>query len=59
MQSQQAFFQNASHELKTPLMTIQGYAEGIKEGVFEGKERDQGLETMVVEINRLKKSLMR
>ncbi|WP_369404920.1 hypothetical protein [Piscibacillus salipiscarius] len=40
-------------------MTIQGYAEGIKEGVFEGKERDQGLETMVVEINRLKKSLMR
>lgn len=55
MQSQQVFFQNASHELKTPLMTIQGYAEGIKEGVFEGKERDQGLETMVEEINRLKK----
>ncbi|GEL77878.1 sensor histidine kinase [Tenuibacillus multivorans] len=55
MQSQQAFFQNASHELKTPLMTIQGYAEGIKEGVFEGEERNKGLETMVEEIGRLKK----
>ncbi|RPF50331.1 sensor histidine kinase [Aquisalibacillus elongatus] len=55
MESQQTFFQNASHELKTPLMTIQGYAEGIKEGVFTGEERDRGLETMVEEINRLKK----
>ncbi len=54
MNSQQSFFQNASHELKTPLMTIQGYAEGIKEGVFEKEEEEKGLEVMVTEVKRLK-----
>lgn len=34
----QSFFQNASHELKTPLMAIQGYAEGIETGVLPVKE---------------------
>lgn len=54
MKSQQIFFQNASHELKTPLMTIQGYAEGIKDGIFEGEDKEKGLEMMVAEVNRLK-----
>jgi signal transduction histidine kinase len=53
--TQQTFFQNASHELKTPLMTIQGYAEGIKESVFDEKEEEKGLEVIVSEVNRLKK----
>ncbi|MDL4841064.1 sensor histidine kinase [Aquibacillus rhizosphaerae] len=55
IQSQRQFFQNASHELKTPLMTIQGYAEGIRDGVFVKKESERGLDVMVAEINRLKK----
>src|SRR5690606_4405633 len=46
IQSQRHFFQNASHELKTPLMTIQGYAEGIRDGIFQGKEAERGYEVM-------------
>lgn len=34
-QTQQRFFQNVSHELRSPLMSIGGYAQGIEQGVFD------------------------
>lgn len=55
---QKEFFQNASHELKTPLMSISGYAEGIRDGLFEGKQVERGLDIIVSECARVKKLVM-
>lgn len=52
--SMRRFFQGASHEIKTPLMSIQGYAEGIKDGVFNDAQSNQALEVISKECQRLK-----
>ncbi|WP_233476110.1 sensor histidine kinase [Paenibacillus sonchi] len=51
---QKQFFQNASHELKSPLMSISGYAEGIRDGVFEGEAVVKGLDIILGETSRLR-----
>lgn len=50
------FFQNASHELKSPLTTILGYQEMIKEGLLtsEGELNEANIKT-IKEGNRMKK----
>lgn len=53
--NQKAFFQNASHELKTPLMSIQGYAEAVRDGIVEGDEVEKSLNIIISESQRLKK----
>lgn len=54
---QKRFLQNTSHELKTPLMSIQGYAEAIKDGIVEGKELEESLDIIIEESQRLKKTV--
>ena len=34
----QEFLNNVSHELKTPIALVQGYAEGLKENISEDPE---------------------
>lgn len=53
-ESARRFFQNASHEMKTPLMSINGYAEGIRDGVFTGPALDNAIEVIHKESLRLK-----
>ena len=52
---QKRFLQNTSHELKTPLMSIQGYAEAIKDGIVEENEMQESLDVIIDESKRLKK----
>lgn len=54
-EDQKIFFQNASHELKTPLMAIQGNAEGILDGVITGDDVNKSLNIIITESQRLKR----
>ncbi len=58
----QEFIGNVSHELKTPIALIQGYAEGLREGVIDDAENmNYYLEVIGDEaerMNRMVKSLM-
>ena len=48
------FIGNVSHELKTPIALIQGYAEGLSEGIAEDKEsRDYYCEVIMDEANKM------
>lgn len=50
---QKTFFQNVSHQLRTPLMSIQGYAEGITSHVFEEEEVEDAAGIILTESDRL------
>lgn len=47
------FIANVSHELKTPMMTIGGFVDGILDGTVPPEKERQYLETVSEEIKRL------
>lgn len=50
------FISNVSHELKTPIAVIQGYAEGLAEGISEDQEsRDYYCSVICDEANKMNK----
>jgi signal transduction histidine kinase len=50
------FLSNVSHELKTPISLIQGYAEGLKENINEDEEsRDFYCEVIMDEADKMNK----
>ena len=50
-----AFIANASHELRTPLTALGGYLELLTEGGLTDAEREEFLETMGEQVQRLTK----
>ncbi|NLZ81630.1 MAG: HAMP domain-containing protein [Clostridiales bacterium] len=48
------FLSNVSHELKTPIALIQGYAEGLREGISDNKEdREFYCDVIIDEANKM------
>lgn len=47
------FINNFSHEFKTPIISIKGFAELLKDGTVTEEEREEYLEIMIAESDRL------
>jgi len=60
VESQRAeFIANISHELKTPMTTIAGFAEGILDGTIPEEREKESLEIIVSETRRLSRLVRR
>jgi len=56
--AERAFLLSVSHELKTPLTAIRGYAEGLAEGAFEPAEAARVIATESGRLERLVRDLL-
>lgn len=53
--SQKTFIQQASHELKTPIMVIQSYAQAVKDGLFPQGSLDGSMDIIINETGQMEK----
>lgn len=59
MESKKEFYDNVTHELKTPLTTITGYAQLLEsDGIRDRELFDKGIRTIQEESNRLHKMVV-
>lgn len=56
-EAEQSFLQHVSHELKTPVMVIQSYAEAIKDGIYPMGNLELSLNVITDESKRLEKKI--
>ena len=54
-QDQQSFLQNVSHDLKTPVMVIQSYAQSILDGIFPKGNLEGSIDVINSEATKLEK----
>lgn len=47
------FIASVSHELKTPITLIDGYAVGLKDNIFEGEDKDFYLDIIIDETRKM------
>jgi two-component system OmpR family sensor kinase len=57
-EAERNFLLSVSHELKTPLTAIRGYAEGLEEGAFSGEEAAETIREEARRLERLVRDLL-
>jgi two-component system sensor histidine kinase CssS len=53
--SQKVFLQQASHELKTPIMIVQSYAQSVKDGIYPKGGLDDSMDIIIREAQQMEK----